>query len=73
MTTLTELTKIIIETIDETEEDIHHYADLMQKIVSVTIQVMEALKGVNIDMNTRDLKQALLAQKIVQKIEVTKN
>lgn len=67
--TISELAKIIVETIDETEEDIQHYADLTQKIASVTIQVMEALKGVTLDMNTRDLKHALLVQKIVKKVE----
>ena len=67
--TIAELTKIIIETIDETEEDIQHYADLAQKIASVTIQVMKTLKGVTLEMNTRDLKHALLVQKIVRKVE----
>ena len=67
--TITELSKIIVATIDETEEDLQHYTDLAQKIASVTIQVMEALKGVTLDMNTRDLKHALLVQKIVRKVE----
>ena len=67
--TITELSKIIIEAINETEEDIQHYAELVQKTVSITIQVMETLKGVSLDMNTRDLKHALLVQKIVRKVE----
>lgn len=69
--TITELAKIIVETINETEDDIQHYAELAQKTVSITIQVMEALKGVTLDMQTRDLKHALLVQKIIEKANKT--
>ncbi len=67
--TITELTKIIVETIVATEDDILHYRDLASELVNITIQVMETLKGVTLDMSTRDLKHALLVQKIVRKVK----
>ena len=67
--TITELTKIIQEVIETTEENLVTYAEITNTIINVTIQVMEALKGVTLDMNTRDLKHALLVQKIVKKVE----
>ena len=67
--TITELTKIIQEVIETTEENLVTYAEITNTIINVTIQVMEALKGVTLDMNTRDLKHALLVQKIVRKVE----
>lgn len=66
--TLQALTQIIIDTIDKTEEDILRYKDMTARLVSVTIQVMDVLKGISIEMNTRDLKYALLVQEIVGKI-----
>ena len=67
--TITELTKIIQEVIETTEENLVTYAEITNTIINVTIQVMEALKGVTLDKNTRDLKHALLVQKIVRKVE----
>lgn len=66
--TLKELTDIILETINETEDDLHRYADLAERYVSVTVQVMDVLKGIAVEMSTRDLKHALLVQKIVGKV-----
>ena len=66
--TLTELTAIIVETINQTEDDIHYYQDLATKLVSVTIQVMDCLKDLSVEMSTRDLKHALVVQKIVGKV-----
>lgn len=36
--TLKELTAIITEAITQTEDDIHHYQELADKLVNVTIQ-----------------------------------
>lgn len=66
--TLTELTNIIVDTLEETEEDVLQYAETAQKIVSITIMVMDALKGVVLDVGTRDLIHALTVQKIVRTV-----
>ena len=63
-----ELTKIIVETIITTEDDIFHYQDLAGELVNITIQVMDVLKGLSIEMSTREFKHALLVQKIVAKV-----
>lgn len=66
--TLTELTNIIQETIDATEEDLETYADLAHQVIAVTIQVMDVLKGLSLEMSTRDLTYARLVQQIVAKV-----
>lgn len=66
--TLNDLTHIILETINETEDDLHRYADLAERYVSVAVQVMDVLKGISLEMSTRDLEHALLVQKIVGKV-----
>lgn len=66
--TLQELSAIITDALLATEDDIRHYKDLADRLVNVTIQVMDVLKGVNLEMRPRDLKHALLVQNIVSKV-----
>ena len=66
--TLQELSAIITDAILATEDDIRHYQDLADRLVNVTIQVMDVLKDINLEMRPRDLKHALLVQKIVGKV-----
>lgn len=66
--TLQELTTIVTETMIQTEDDIQHYSELAAKLVAVTIQVMNCLKDLSVEMSTRDLNDALVVQQIVAKV-----
>lgn len=73
--TIHELTKIITETLIDTEKDLKCYTAIAAEVIELTIQVMDALEDMSLDQGTRarDMKRTLLVQKIVNEVRARVN